>query len=144
MNHDSCNCTRRGFLGQLGAGFGALAFEALLREEARAAKPPATADLRQAVGIDPLRPFAPRTPHFTPRAKSVIFLFMVGGPSQVDTFDYKPELEKQSGQPLPVSLRQTLQRSKFADVTFGCVDKLVGRPFSWRASCELGLLVCEL
>ena len=62
----------------------------------------------QAAGIDPLRPFAPRMPHFTPRAKSVIFLFMVGGPSQVDTFDYKPELQKLSGKPVPASLRKAI------------------------------------
>jgi hypothetical protein len=144
MNHDSCNCTRRGFLGQLGAGFGTLAFEALLREEARAAKPPATADLRQAVGIDPVRPFAPRTPHFTPRAKSVIFLFMVGGPSQVDTFDYKPELQRLSDQPLPASLRQAIAATKFANVTFGCQDKLLGSPYSWSRYGQSGMWVSEL
>src|SRR5207249_1489384 len=44
-----------------------------------------------------------KPPHFAPKAKSVIFLFMVGGPSQVDTFDPKPALEKYNGQPLPAS-----------------------------------------
>src|SRR5207245_1557824 len=48
-------------------------------------------------------PLSPRPPHFAPKAKSVIFLFMVGGPSQVDTFDPKPALEKYNGQPLPAS-----------------------------------------
>ena len=91
--------SRRRFLCQLGAGFGTLAMEALLRQEAWAAAQ------RQRPVIDPLHPLAPRTPHFAPRAKSVIFLYMVGGPSQVDTFDYKPELQKLSGQPLPASLR---------------------------------------
>ena len=53
---------------------------------------------RQASTADPL---APRPPHFPPRAKRVIFLFMHGGPSQVDTFDYKPLLERDHGKPLP-------------------------------------------
>lgn len=48
-------------------------------------------------------PLAPRAPHFTPRAKRVIFLFMHGGPSQIDTFDYKPILQRDDGNPLPFS-----------------------------------------
>ena len=138
MTHVNCDCSRRQFLGQLGAGFGMLAFEALRRQELLAApssRPPV---------VDSLKPFAPRPPHFTPRAKSVIFLFMVGGPSQVDTFDYKPELQKQSGQPLPVSLRQTLQKSKFANVTFGCEDKLLASPYSWSQYGETGMWVSDL
>ena len=73
------NQSRRDFLARAGAGFGGLAFGALsllnARAEAKARK------------IDPLNPFATRPPDFKPTAKSVIFLFMVGGPSQVDTFD---------------------------------------------------------
>ena len=49
----------------------------------------------------PNRPLAAKEPHFTPRAKRIIFLFMHGGPSHVDTFDHKPELTKQDGKPLP-------------------------------------------
>ena len=52
---------------------------------------------------------APMDPHFTPRAKNVIFLFMTGGPSQIDLFDPKPELEKWDGQPLPESIAKSLQ-----------------------------------
>src|SRR5262245_35477948 len=48
-----------------------------------------------------LTPLAPRPPHFAAKAKSVIWLFPNGGPSQVDTWDYKPELEKRDGQELP-------------------------------------------
>src|ERR1041384_3910727 len=88
--------SRREFLVRASAGFGALAFNALLRLDARAA-------LGKAPLIDPLNQLKPRAPHFAPKAKSVIFLFMVGGPSQVDTFDYKPELEKYNGKPLPES-----------------------------------------
>src|SRR4029079_7176572 len=109
MNHAACDCSRRRFLTHLGAGFGTLAFEALLHQQTRAASP----TLRPV--IDPLRPFAPRAPHFAPRAKSVIFIYLVGGPSQVDTSDYKPELQRLSGQPLPPSLAQVIERTKFAN-----------------------------
>jgi hypothetical protein len=73
--------TRRDALKTLACGFGYLAFTGL----AGAAT----------------NPLAPRVPHFTPRAKRVIFLFMQGGPSQVDTFDYKPRLEKDDGKKMP-------------------------------------------
>jgi hypothetical protein len=72
------NLSRRQMLRSAAAGFGWLAFNGL-----HAANPAA-----------PANPLAPRVPHFRPRAKRVIFLFMCGGPSQVDTFDYKPELTK--------------------------------------------------
>ena len=102
-----CNRSRRHFLGQMSAGFGALALSALARLETRGA-------VAKAPLIDPLNPFAPRVPHFAPRAKSVIFLFMVGGPSQVDTFDYKPELQKLNGKPVPDSIRKAVNATKFA------------------------------
>src|SRR4051812_36508666 len=138
MNHAACDCSRRRFLTQLGAGFGTLAFEALLDQQARAAPP-----TRQPM-IDPLRPFAPRAPHFAPRARSVIFIYLVGGPSQVDTFDYKPELQRLNGQPLPTSLRRAIETSKFANVTHTCDDKLLGSPYAWRQYGESGMWVSEL
>src|SRR3954470_305594 len=83
-----CGRTRREFLWQAGAGFTGLALTGLL-----------TLDkffTREASGAPAMRPvanpLAPKAPHFVPKAKSVIFLFMYGGPSQVDTFDYKPAL----------------------------------------------------
>ncbi len=85
--------TRRDFLGKAGLGFGALALSAMLEAEARADEPT----------IDPLRPLAPRPTHLPARAKSVIFLFMEGGPSHIDLFDPKPELTARAGQPLPAS-----------------------------------------
>ena len=80
---------RRQWLQGSAAGFGGLALAALLGEQPRAAA---------AAEADPL---APQAPHFPPRAKRVIFLFMHGGPSHVDTFDYKPQLTKDHGKPLP-------------------------------------------
>jgi len=138
MNHAASDSSRRRFLSQLGAGFGTLALEALVRQDLRAGAP------SQRLLIDPLQPLAPRAPHFAPRAKSVIFLFMVGGPSQVDTFDYKPALQRLSGQPLPASLRQALQGTKFANVTHGCEDKLLGSPYSWNQYGQSGMWVSEL
>lgn len=138
MNQTPSDSSRRRFLSQLGAGFGTLALEGLLRQELRAAAPS-----RQPV-IDPLHPLTSRAPHFAPRAKSVIFLYMVGGPSQVDTFDYKPELLRLSGQPLPASLREALQKSKFSNVTLTCDDKLLASPYSWSQFGESGAWVSEL
>ena len=56
-----------------------------------------------------VNPLKPRAPHFTPKAKNVIFLFMAGGPSQIDLFDPKPEMRKWEGQPLPESMRKGLR-----------------------------------
>ena len=80
--------TRREMLRVSGAGFGGMALAAMLGQQsiADAQKP---------------NPLAPKKPHFAPKAKRVIFLFMHGGPSQVDTFDYKPLLARDNGKPLP-------------------------------------------
>jgi hypothetical protein len=59
------------------------------------------------VAVDPLQPFVPRLADAKPKARSVIFLFMVGGPSQVDTFDHKPLLQKLNGQPVPQTYHQS-------------------------------------
>src|SRR5688500_7800526 len=100
----ACSHCRRDFLATAGGGFGALAFGAMNLLDARRAS--------AAPKIDPLAPFVPRKPDFKPKAKSVIFLFMVGGPSQVDTFDYKPELQKLGGQPVPKSFRDGLEKTR--------------------------------
>src|SRR6185369_9930774 len=83
--------SRRQFLQRSGAGFGALALQSLLSR-----------DGLLAAETTPRNPLAARVPHFAPRAKAVIFLFMYGGPSHVDLFDPKPELAKWNGQPIPV------------------------------------------
>ncbi len=130
------NCSRRHFLGAVTGGFGALALGALLRSEARAASP--------AVQIDPIRPFLPRAPHFAPKAKSVIFLYMVGGPSSVDTFDYKPELQKLGGKPVPKSIREALKNSRHANVFEGCKDELMASPFSFSQHGQSGMWISDL
>src|SRR5918911_322189 len=75
-------------LRQFACGFGGVALAGLLADDARGA--PGDAD-----------PLAPRAPHFPARAKRVIFLFMHGGVSHVDTFDPKPKLAQLNGKPLP-------------------------------------------
>jgi hypothetical protein len=89
--------TRRHFLQATGAGFGMLALRSLLDNDRLLAAPPASTGVPQLIN-----PLAPRKPHFAPKAKSVIFLFMYGGPSQVDTFDPKPALDKWHGKAIPV------------------------------------------
>lgn len=86
----SAPATRRSFLAKSGLGLGALAASTLLARDARADSPTV------ATG-----------PHFPPRAKRVISLFMHGGPSQLDLFDHKPDLQKQHGQELPESVRKS-------------------------------------
>ena len=81
--------TRRELLKKSGCGFGALAVNAMLAEQSAAAKS---------------NPLAARQPHFPACAKRVIFLWMQGGPSQIDLFDYKPRLAKESGDPLPYEM----------------------------------------
>lgn len=133
----SCrHCSRRDFLQRVGGGFGALALGALLGGSARAADP--------AVLINPVRPFAPRPPHFAPKAKSVIFLFMVGGPSQIDTFDYKPELQKLHGKPVPASIKEAVQKSRHANVFVGCKEELMASPFGWKQYGQSGMWVSDL
>src|SRR5215204_2562899 len=81
---------RRAFLRHAGAGFGTVALATLLNGAGLLANTQAN-------------PLAPKKPHFRARARSVIFLFMSGGPSHVDLFDSKPELIKLAGQPIPES-----------------------------------------
>jgi hypothetical protein len=102
------------------------------------------ASLGSRVQIDPLRPYAPRLPQFAAQAKSVIVLFMVGGPSSMDTFDYKPVLQANNGKPLPDSLRRSLQGTKFVDVLHGTKDELLASPFQWSQYGQTGMWISEL
>jgi hypothetical protein len=100
VNHGSfCGRTRREFLWEAGAGFTGLALSGLLSQDGFFSN---TAGAAEIAAIDTANPLAPKPPHFAPKAKSVIFLFMYGGPSQVDTFDYKPTLYGLDGKTIPV------------------------------------------
>lgn len=98
-NHIPAAVSRRDMLRGAANGFGALALQWLMAKEGRAAAR--------------VNPLAPKQPHFETKAKSVIFLFMVGGPSQIDTFDPKPLLKKYEGQKLPESFGTV--KSQFTD-----------------------------
>lgn len=124
------NYTRRAFLERCGAGFGALALASMAQGEG--------------VVLDPLKPFLPRVPHQTPRAKSVIFLFMVGGPSHVDTFDFKPVLQQLHGKPVPESIRKAVLDSRFNNVFQGCKEELLASPFAFQPYGQSGMQVSEL
>jgi Protein of unknown function (DUF1501) len=101
-----CGRTRREFLWQIGAGFGGVALTALLDRDGFFARHAAAAEPAGSL-------LAPRPPHFPVRAKHCIFLFMYGGPSQMDLFDYKPELQKRDGQSIQMEVRRrSVQPSK--------------------------------
>src|SRR5688572_23026877 len=90
-----CGRTRREFLWETGAGFGGLALTGLLSSDR-------FFQGRAAEGGKFVSPLAPKEPHFEPKAKACIFLFMYGGPSHMDTFDYKPKLYPLDGKTIPV------------------------------------------
>src|SRR3954447_26344332 len=94
--------TRRQLLKTAGAGFGYLALAGLLGAQARRA------------AADPPGPLAPRQPHFRARAKRIIFLFMEGAMSQMDTFEYKPQLQRRDGRVGPGGGTLTASRFGFA------------------------------
>ena len=95
--------SRRQFLGHTGIGLGGIALAHLLHSEGKLAQAAGSSSPADPIRppIDPLRPHAPRAPHFTPRAKNVLMIFCSGALSHLDTFDYKPELVRRDGQPLP-------------------------------------------
>ena len=113
--------SRRAFLAEAFGGFGALALTSLFAEEARA--------------DDPL---APKKPHFAAKAKNVIFLFMAGGPSHVDTFDPKPLLNKLNGQPRPAEFGE----AKYQFVPKGA--KLLGSARAFARHGKSGIEVSDL
>ncbi len=117
--------SRRQFLKTVGGGFGLIALAGLLQREGLLAEE------------KPLNPLAPKKPHFEAKAKSVIWLFMNGGPSQVDTWDYKPELEKRDGQELKGFDPNT---GFFRDQ----VGPLMKSPFKFARHGQCGAWVSEL
>ncbi|HVC97075.1 MAG TPA: DUF1501 domain-containing protein, partial [Pirellulales bacterium] len=120
----SIEINRRQAMRRAGGGFGALALAALLNDESRSAAVGAPGDA-------PPAPLAAKQPHLAARAKRVIFLFMPGGPSQVDTFDPKPRLTQDNGQPSP-------------KLYLGEKRNLLASPWKFRRYGESGLDVSEL
>jgi hypothetical protein len=118
--------SRRSFLRQAGCGFGAVALAALWSQDASRGAESSVAS------NDPL---APKSPHHAPRAKNVIFLYMDGGPSQVDTFDPKPLLNERDGQPFAMKIEPT---------QFNNNGNTLGCPWKFSQHGECGLPVSEL
>jgi hypothetical protein len=92
-----CRRTRREMLWETGCGFGAVALTGLLSNDGFFNKLQAAQESAKFNN-----PLAPKPPHFQPKAKSVIFLFMYGGPSHIETFDYKPKLYPLDGKTIPI------------------------------------------
>ena len=110
--------TRRRYLLQSGLGIGAIALSRLLDVSVFAETPKS---------LGPVNPLAPRAPHFAPKAKSVIYLFMAGAPSQVDLFEYKPKLHELDGQKIPEEL---IKGERFAFLRG--VPQILGSPYKFQ------------
>src|SRR5437016_14161354 len=95
---DAMPTSRRAFLRRAGFGFGTIALAALLREQGLLLNGAEAAETQPV-----LNPLAPKKPHLRARAQNVIFLFMSGGPSHLETFEPKPELQRFHGHKLPES-----------------------------------------
>ncbi len=130
---------RRGFLGRFGTGLGGvglthlLGAQGLLASESGEREPANDGPIRPR--LDPARPQAPRDAHFAPAARRVIVIFCSGACSHLDTFDYKPELVRRHGQPLPGGKLITFQ---------GEQGNLTKSPWEFRPYGESGKMVSDL
>src|SRR5947209_8362971 len=119
--------TRRHFFQQCGVGLGSIALASLLREDSRAA------DLLPS-------PLAPKKGHFAAKAKSVIFLFMAGGPSQLELYDHKPKLNELNGQPIP---EEFIKGKRFAFMSTFQKPKLLGVQRKYAQHGKQGTWISE-
>ena len=115
--------TRRHFFKQSGFGIGGVALSALLDDRLFAQQPDS--------------PFAVRAPHFAPKAKHIIYLFMAGAPTQIDLFDNKPTLQKYDGKEIPAEFIPKGERFAFIKGT----PRLLGSPFTFKKYGKSGLEV---
>ena len=121
-----CGNTRREFVWEMGGGFAGLALASLMGatgltpQSASAARRPSD------------NPLSAKGSHHPTKAKACIFLMMNGGPSQVDTFDYKPELQKHAGQPLPED--KTEPAAPHVELSGSCARLFA----AWHSSLHLG------
>ena len=117
---------RRGFLGNMSTALGSIALTSLLGNDRLLASTPQ---------IDPSLPFAPRPPHFPAKAKNVLVIFCAGAVSQLETWDYKPELIKHDGMPLKDGPAVTFQ---------GPAGELARPQYGFRPRGETGKMVSEM
>ncbi len=117
--------SRRDLLASVGTGIGLLALPAILQADTSKlqGQPPATAN-----------PLAPRDPHFPARAKHIVHIYLNGGPSQIDTWDYRPELQKWGGKKIPVGNLTTERETGVA----------LASPFEFRQYGKSGLWCSEI
>ena len=115
--------TRREFFEKAGSGLGSIALAALMQDQAKGA---ASQD-----------PTVARPPHHKPKAKSVIWLFMEGGPSHIDLFDPKPKLNELNGQPMPESFGKPITAMGTAN------NSIMGSPRKWQQHGKSGLWVSD-
>lgn len=125
--------TRRHFFHDCAIGLGSLALASLLNDHKTIA----------AEATPFANPLAPKKPHFPAKAKSVIYLFMAGGPSQLELFDYKPKLQELNGQPIPESYLKN-KRFAFMDSFTKQVPQLLGtkRKFAKHGACGTYVSEC--
>lgn len=125
-------CSRRHFLHAGGFGLGSLALAKLLEGDGLLAAPIKP----HGVGEVPAYDLLPKTPHFQPKAKAMISLFMMGGPSQMDLFDPKPMLQKYDGQKFPGEIKY--------DNVAQASSKVFGSPWKFQAHGQCGMELSEL
>ena len=118
--------TRRHFFSRCALGLGSIALGSLLNPARGSALP---------------NPMSPKRPHFRPRAKNIIYLFMAGGPSQLELFDYKPKLIELNGQPIPESY---IEGKRFAFMGSSHGTKLLGTRRAFRQHGQSGMWVSEM
>ncbi|MEO6725712.1 MAG: DUF1501 domain-containing protein [Blastocatellia bacterium] len=126
--------SRRAWLRAAGLGFGSIGLTAMLAEEARLSAAPTSLPTSLGAADNPLMP---RPPHFAPKARRVIFLFMHGGPSAVDTFDPKERLIRDHGKPLPFKRPLAFDNKKGA-------GPLMKSPWQFRPGGQSGTPVSDL
>jgi hypothetical protein len=119
-NFDQPPLTRRDMLARCANGFGGIAMASMLANEAIA---------------KPTNPLAPKPPHFAPKAKSIIFLYMDGGPASMDTFDPKPRLTKENGKPFGLKMEATQFNSR---------GNTLGSPWKFKNYGQAGIPISDL
>jgi hypothetical protein len=122
--------TRRHFFSRCSMGLGSLALASLMADRGNAAPQP---KLRN--------PLAPKPAHFPAKAKSVIFLFMAGGPSQLETFEHKPKLTELNGQPIPASF---VEGKRFAFMDSSHRNNLLASKRTFQQHGQCGAWVSDL
>jgi hypothetical protein len=125
--------TRRAFLSRAGAGLGSLALYSLLKQDLALGS-------REKPAVRATTPGAISPLHFAPRAKRVIYLYMAGGPSHLETFDFKPRLAEMHGQPVPSSITRGKQLSPLNRCTNHCVAPQV----SFSRHGQSGQLIADI